>query len=87
MRSGPRILHVSTQRTHIHLLVEADHKDALASGMQGFQISAAKLGDSASAWLRTRTVRLSPCNGVADPQRARGSELGDLEDNTQRGQQ
>src|SRR5262249_35958350 len=26
----------------LHLLVEADHKGALASGMQGFQISAAK---------------------------------------------
>jgi hypothetical protein len=26
----------------VHLLVEADDKDALASGMQGFQISAAK---------------------------------------------
>jgi REP element-mobilizing transposase RayT len=37
-----RIVHVSIQRTHVHLLVEADHKRALASGMQGFQISAAK---------------------------------------------
>jgi hypothetical protein len=35
-------VHVSIQRTHVHLLVEADDKDALASGMQGFQISAAK---------------------------------------------
>jgi REP element-mobilizing transposase RayT len=41
-REDFRIVHVSIQRTHIHLLVEADHKDALASGMQGFQISAAK---------------------------------------------
>ncbi|HET7503564.1 MAG TPA: hypothetical protein VFK02_21225, partial [Kofleriaceae bacterium] len=30
------------QRTHIHLLVEADGKAALSVGMQGFQISAAK---------------------------------------------
>jgi REP element-mobilizing transposase RayT len=41
-RENFRIVHVSIQRTHVHLLVEADHKDALASGMQGFQISAAK---------------------------------------------
>jgi REP element-mobilizing transposase RayT len=41
-REDFRIIHVSIQRTHVHLLVEADHKDALAAGMQGFQISAAK---------------------------------------------
>jgi REP element-mobilizing transposase RayT len=41
-REDFRIVHVSIQRTHIHLLVEAQHKQALASGMQGFQISAAK---------------------------------------------
>jgi REP element-mobilizing transposase RayT len=37
-----RIIHLSIQRNHIHLLIEADDKRALASGMQGFQISAAK---------------------------------------------
>src|SRR5215470_16618655 len=37
-----RIVHLSIQRNHIHLLVEADNKQALAAGMQGFQISAAK---------------------------------------------
>jgi REP element-mobilizing transposase RayT len=41
-REDVRIVHVSIQRTHVHLLVEADDKEALASGMQGFQISAAK---------------------------------------------
>jgi putative transposase len=41
-RQGFRIVHVSVQRTHVHLLVEAKSKVALASGMQGFQISAAK---------------------------------------------
>ncbi|MEO7736475.1 MAG: transposase [Kofleriaceae bacterium] len=41
-RDGFRIVHLSIQRTHVHLLVEADSKAALASGMQGFQISAAK---------------------------------------------
>jgi REP element-mobilizing transposase RayT len=41
-RESFRIVHLSIQRTHVHLLVEADHKAALARGMQGFQISAAK---------------------------------------------
>jgi len=42
LREDFRIVHLSIQRNHLHLLVEADHKGALASGMQGFQISAAK---------------------------------------------
>jgi len=41
-REDFRIVHLSIQRTHVHLLVEAKDKAALASGMQGFQISAAK---------------------------------------------
>jgi REP element-mobilizing transposase RayT len=41
-REDFRIVHLSLQRTHIHLLVEADNKRALALGMQGFEISAAK---------------------------------------------
>jgi REP element-mobilizing transposase RayT len=41
-REDFRIIHLSIQRTHLHLLVEAKNKEALASGMQGFQISAAK---------------------------------------------
>ena len=41
-REDFRIVHLSIQRNHVHLLVEADHKRALAAGMQGFQISAAK---------------------------------------------
>jgi putative transposase len=42
MRERIRIVHISLQRTHIHLLVEAENKQALARGMQGFQISAAR---------------------------------------------
>jgi putative transposase len=41
-RENFRIVHLSIQRTHVHLLVESKDKAALASGMQGFQISAAK---------------------------------------------
>src|ERR1044071_19044 len=37
-----RIVHISLQRNHVHMLVEAEDKAALARGMQGFQISAAK---------------------------------------------
>jgi putative transposase len=41
-REDFRIVHLSIQRTHVHLIVEANDKAALAKGMQGFQISAAK---------------------------------------------
>jgi REP element-mobilizing transposase RayT len=37
-----RIVHISIQRDHVHLIVEADNKVALSRGMQSFQISAAK---------------------------------------------
>ena len=41
-RTDFRVVHVSIQSNHVHLLVEADDKQALARGMQGFAISAAK---------------------------------------------
>jgi REP-associated tyrosine transposase len=41
-REDFRIVQLSIQRTHVHLLVEASDKRALARGMQGFQISAAR---------------------------------------------
>ena len=41
-REDFRIVHISIQGTHIHLLVEAEGKKALGRGMQAFQISAAK---------------------------------------------
>jgi REP element-mobilizing transposase RayT len=37
-----RITHLSIQRTHIHILAEAEDAMALARGLQGFQISAAR---------------------------------------------
>ncbi len=37
-----RVVHVSIQRNHIHLIVEAASEQLLASGMQGLQISAAR---------------------------------------------
>jgi REP element-mobilizing transposase RayT len=52
LREWFRIVHISLQRNHVHLLVEAEHKAALSRGMQGFLISAARhintaLGDGA----------------------------------------
>jgi REP element-mobilizing transposase RayT len=41
-RENFRIVHFSIQRDHVHLLVEAENKTALAKGMQAFQISAAR---------------------------------------------
>jgi REP element-mobilizing transposase RayT len=51
-----RIIHLSIQSNHVHLLVEASSKSWLKKGMQSFQISAAKLINR--AWrLRTGTRR------------------------------
>jgi REP element-mobilizing transposase RayT len=41
-RSDIRLVHVSIQRTHLHLIVESDDRLALAKGMQAFQVSAAR---------------------------------------------
>ena len=41
-RADFRIVHVSIQSNHIHLLVEADAKRALANGLRAFMISGAK---------------------------------------------
>lgn len=41
-RGKIRIVQISIQRTHLHLLVEAPDKGALATGMQGFQVSVAR---------------------------------------------
>jgi putative transposase len=41
-RENFQVVHISIQQTHVHLLVEANDRMALARGMQGFQISAAK---------------------------------------------
>jgi REP element-mobilizing transposase RayT len=37
-----RIVHISIQHDHVHLIVEADNANALSRGMRAFQISAAK---------------------------------------------
>jgi putative transposase len=37
-----RIVHVSVQNTHIHLICEAEDRRALSTGLRSFQVSAAK---------------------------------------------
>lgn len=41
-RPSFRIIHLSIQRDHLHLIVEADEPKALACGLRGFAISAAR---------------------------------------------
>jgi REP element-mobilizing transposase RayT len=41
-REGFRIVHMSIQRDHVHLIVEAQSKAALSKGVRGFSISAAR---------------------------------------------
>ena len=41
-RGDFRIVHISIQHNHIHLVVEADDRSALARGVQAFSITAAK---------------------------------------------
>jgi REP element-mobilizing transposase RayT len=42
VRTNFRIVHFSIQRTHLHLIAEAENKTALSRGMQGLLISAAR---------------------------------------------
>ncbi len=72
-RASCRIVHLSIQHNHLHLLVEADDKMALARGMQAFQISAARRinvavskGRSKDAgWWESKTRLKSPAAPVA----------------------
>jgi REP element-mobilizing transposase RayT len=41
-KEGFRLVHFSVQENHIHLIVEADDKRALARGLQGLQVRIAK---------------------------------------------
>ncbi|MDQ3367332.1 MAG: hypothetical protein M3680_18060 [Myxococcota bacterium] len=48
-RSDFRIVHVGTRGTQVELIVEAHDRYALARGMQGFQVSAARYLNAAKA--------------------------------------
>lgn len=54
--AGFRVVHVSIQNTHLHLLVEASNRRALSRGVAAFKISAAKWINRA-LWDRTGSRR------------------------------
>ena len=54
-----RIVHLSIQRTHVHLIVEATNRTTLWKGMQGFLISAAR-GINAALAKRTHRRQRGP---------------------------
>jgi REP element-mobilizing transposase RayT len=73
-----RIVQLSIEGTHLHLLVEADSRAALSMGMKAFEISAAKHLNSACSkaggwWERKRAARL----GHAVPKRRKGRVFSD----------
>jgi REP element-mobilizing transposase RayT len=73
-----RIVHISIQRDHVHLLVEADHKLALSRGMQSFQISAAKhLNRAVSVKSVRAELRTSAAYRNAMAKRRRGTVFPD----------
>jgi REP element-mobilizing transposase RayT len=45
-----RVIHLSIQNNHLHLIVEAENKDALRRGMQRFSIRAARALQEAFGW-------------------------------------
>jgi REP element-mobilizing transposase RayT len=71
-RDDFRIVHLSLQRTHVHRLVEAADKLALARGLQGFQISAARHLNRALAAVRGGTPR----RGTVFPDRYHAEPIG-----------
>ena len=65
LRERFRIVHISLQRTHVHMLVEAEHKAALARGMQGFLVTrsthrSGSAGAHASGLAVRRPMKVSP---------------------------
>ena len=74
-----RIVQLSIQRTHLHLLVEAASSIALARGMKAFQISAAKHLNAAvsraGSWWERRRVRGDLRVGL--PKRRKGRVFAD----------
>jgi REP element-mobilizing transposase RayT len=78
LRERFRIVHVSIQRTHVHMLVEAAHRAALGRGMHGFQISAARnintaLGDGARRRRGTVFADRYHVEVITTPTRARAA--------------
>ena len=63
-REDCRIVHLSIQGNHVHLLVEAENRMALAAGMKAFEISAAKhinaAVSNAGSWWERRKLSVKP---------------------------
>jgi len=65
-RAAFRVIHVSIQKNHLHLLVEAADRRALTAGMQSFAINAARAldadphGVAREARARVRAQQLAP---------------------------
>src|SRR5882724_5543094 len=54
VREWFRIVHISLQRSHVHMIVEAETKAALARGMQGFR--SRRPGTSTQRWATSVAV-------------------------------
>jgi hypothetical protein len=72
VRQDFRVVHLSIQRTHIHLICEADDAIALGRGLQGFQISAARRLNAA---ITVDRKLASPRKGVVFTERYHAEEL------------
>lgn len=71
-RSDFRVVHVSIQREHVHLICEADDKFALGRGMKALQVSAAHHLNAAVALDRRE---LGPRKGTVFPERYHVQQL------------
>ena len=72
VRQDFRVVHLSIQRTHIHLICEADDAAALGRGLQGFQISAARRLNAA---ITVDRKLAAPRTGVVFPERYHAEPL------------
>lgn len=68
-----RIVHTSIQSNHIHLLVEADDKHALANGMRAFMISATRHLNAARGRKGTVFVRRYHAVQLKQPRQVRAA--------------
>ena len=72
-KAGFRVCQFSIQKDHIHLVVEADHHEALARGMQGLAISAAKRINGALGRRGSVFLERYRCTPVRNPTQMRAT--------------
>ena len=72
VRQDFRVVHVSIQREHVHLICEADDEGALGRGMKGLEISAARHLNAAVAVERHQPA---PRRGTVFPERYHVEQL------------